>query len=76
MHPTTQVQVHSWTEFGCIFLLLMKNHLVPPRLDLIFQETACHVHTAQILCTVLCNHPDLTFLQSMHMSNPLTSFTV
>jgi hypothetical protein len=36
MHPTTQIQVPSWTDFRCKFLFLMKNHLVPPRFDLIF----------------------------------------
>jgi hypothetical protein len=37
MHLTTQVQILSWTEFECLFLfLIMKNHLVPPRLDLFF----------------------------------------
>jgi hypothetical protein len=36
MHPTTQFQVPSWTKLRCLFLFLMKNHLVPPRLDLVF----------------------------------------
>jgi len=36
MHPTTKIQVLSWLEFGCLFLFLMKNCLVPPRLDLVF----------------------------------------
>jgi hypothetical protein len=40
MHPITQVQVLSWTEFGCLFLFLMKNHLVPPMLDLVFNNVS------------------------------------
>ena len=41
MHLTIHVQVLSYTEFRCLFLLILnrENHLVPPRFLLIFLNT-------------------------------------
>ena len=35
-HPDSSDQGLSWLEFECLFLFLMKNRLVTPRLDLVF----------------------------------------